>query len=146
MRSIIFKKWIEPGVPTALALILVSCATSQSYLQPGIQSKEQEILVKAYCWEPGRDLDSFTDEEISAEFKREIEVLRGDGERSELYASRLIWMLAAAGDARFAELLARERKSTRWSVLHWIDGVWIYHGLDYPKTRGLYAKLIKEKN
>jgi hypothetical protein len=119
------------------AILFTGCASSPGYTEPGIQPIEKTMIVNGYYWEQGKDPESFSDAEIRKLFERALSTEPFDGERSEIYSSQLVWALTSAGDEHFSELLRDCPKPIQTKVLGFIDGVWSYHKLSYPRTQAL---------
>jgi len=119
-------------------IFLSGCTAFQPYTAPGIQPIEARILTKEYYWQRDKDPKYFSDTEINELFNRTHDVSPSmDGERSELLTSELIWALAAAGDAHFASLLSHQPLDVQRRVMEFINPIWTYDHLNYPKTQAL---------
>ena len=123
-----------------VAISLNACAPSTAYIRPGIQHEEEKIMTAGYYWDKKTDPHQFSDFQIESLIKRAPLVDLMDGERAELYASQLVWALAAAGDEHFAELLSKHPITTRSKVLRFIDGLWKFYKMRYPATEALQVK------
>lgn len=121
----------------SLALLVTGCVSTSSYTSPGIQPVEESMITKGYYWEKGKDPATFSDNELRRLFDRAESQEQFDGERSELFASQLVWALTAVGDDHFADMLGGYPDATRVKVGLFIDGVWSYHKLNYPATEAV---------
>ncbi len=93
------------------------------------------MITRGYYWEKGKAPEAFTDEDVRVLIDRAQSQERFDGERSEIYASQLVWALVILGDERFAGILQDYPGTTRTNVGWFIDGVWSHHKLSYPVTQ-----------
>ena len=125
---------------SCVAILLNACSPSSAYTRPGIQREEEKVMTGGYYWDKKTDPHRFSDARIEALIERAPLVDPMDGERAELYASQLVWALAATGDEHFAELLSKHPTTTRTKVLRFIEGLWQFYKMRYPATEALQVE------
>lgn len=125
----------------ALPFIIASCAGTNAPRQPGVSKKEAAILGKGYYFGEGFRYPSaaeISDHQISEAIRKSADTSL-DGEYAEAHSSRLVLLLAASGDERFAKLLSLEESSTRAATGRYVSSLWDFYGLHYPVTEHVLA-------